>query len=149
MNELEALNLAIEREKGAHRLYSKAATSSTDAKAKEMFSWLASEEMGHLNILEKQRDSVKGSGKWLSQEKWASGGEISMPIDRSEFPSLSEVKGSLKTDAPELQVLKEAIDGEKESASFYADITEATSDPNGMAMLKKLSEVERGHHLEL
>ena len=41
MNELEALNLAIEREKGAYRLYSKAATSSTDAKAKEMFSLLA------------------------------------------------------------------------------------------------------------
>lgn len=50
MNELQALNLAIEREKGAHRRYSEAAAQATDEKGKRMFSWLASEEMGHVRI---------------------------------------------------------------------------------------------------
>lgn len=148
MNELEVLDLAIEREEGAQRFYSEAAAKSTDDKGKKMLSWLAREEMGHSRILEKQLQVVKESGRWLSEEKWASAGDISEPIERSEFPSLSEVKGELKTDAPELEILRAAIEAEKEAASFYADAAEAASDPGGKAMLTKLSEVERGH-LEL
>jgi len=71
MNELEALNLAIERETGAHRFYSEATARFTDAKGRKMFSWLAREEMGHLSILGKECEAVKESGKWLSDEKWA------------------------------------------------------------------------------
>jgi len=145
MNELEALNLAIEREKEAHRRYSEAAARATDEKGKKMFSWLASEEMGHVRILEKERAAVKESGKWLAEEAWASGGELSQPIEHSEFPSLSEVKGELDTDAQELEILKVAIEAEKDAASFYAELAETVSDPNGKAMLRKLSEVEKGH----
>ena len=145
MNELEALNLAIEREKEAHRRYSEAAARTTDGKGKKMFSWLASEEMGHVRILEKERAAVKESGRWLAEQEWASGGELTQPIERSEFPSLSEVKGNLNTDAPELEILKVAIEAEKEAASFYAELAETVSDPNGKAMLQKLSEVEKGH----
>ena len=145
MNELEALNLAIEREKEAHRRYGEAAARTTDEKGKKMFSWLASEEMGHVRILERERESVKESGTWLSEEEWASGDELTQPIERSEFPSLSEVKGELDTAAPELEILKQAIEAEKEAASFYAELAEIVSDSNGKAMLTKLSDVEKGH----
>ena len=93
MNELEALNMAIERENEAHLRYREAAARTTDGKGKKMFSWLASEEMGHVKILEKEREVVKESGRWLTEEEWASGDELTQPIERSEFPSLSEVKG--------------------------------------------------------
>jgi rubrerythrin len=145
MNELEALNLAIEREKEAHLRYSEAAERATDGKGKQMFSWLASEEMGHMRILEKERAAVEKSGKWLAEEAWASSGDLSQPIERAEFPSLSEVKGELKTDAPELEILKAAIEAEREAASFYAELAQNISDPNGKAMLNKLSAIETGH----
>ena len=145
MNELEALKLAIEREKGAHRRYSEAAARATDDTANKMFSWLASEEMGHVRILEKEHAAVTESGKWLSEETWASGGDLSQPVERSEFPSLSEVEGELKTDAPEREIINRAIETEKEAISFYANLAEGVSDPDGEAMLKKLSEIEQGH----
>ena len=59
MNIQEALELAIEREKGAHRYYSEAASKSTSAESRKMFAWLASEEMGHLRILQRQSDETK------------------------------------------------------------------------------------------
>lgn len=145
MNELEALNLAIEREKEAHRRYSEAAALTTDGKGKKMFSWLAREELGHVKILEKEREAVKQSGRWLAEEEWTSGDELTHPIERSEFPSLSEVKGEPTTDAPELEIIKEAIEAEKEAASFYAELAETVSDSSGKAMLTRLSEVEKGH----
>lgn len=110
-----------------------------------MFSWLASEEMGHIKILEKQWEKVKEDGTWLSEEGYCSYGDISHPIECSEFPSASEVKGELSEDAPELDILKEAIAAERQSTSFYADLAKNTSSPSGKEMLEKLSKVEQGH----
>lgn len=145
MNEQEALSLAIKREKEAHRYYSDAANKTTSESGKKMFSWLASEEMGHIKILEKQWEKVKEEGMWLSEEGYCSYGDISNPIECTEFPSASEAKGELKEDAPELEILKEAIAAERQATSFYADLAKNTSDPSGKAMLEKLSRVEQGH----
>lgn len=145
MDEREALSLAIKREKEAHRYYSDAAAKSTNANGKKMFSWLASEEMGHIEILEKQWEEIKGRGTWLTEEGWCTYGDISHPIECSEFPPSSEAKGELKEDAPELEILKEAIEAEREATSYYADLAKYASDPNGKAMFAKLSRVEQGH----
>ena len=145
MNELDALSLAIKREKEAHRYYGDAADKSTSANGRKMFSWLATEEMGHIGILEQQWESVKGSGVWLSEEGWCKYGDIANPIECSEFPASSEFKGELKEDAPELEILREAIEAEKKASAFYADLARGTSDVNGKAMFEKLSRVEQGH----
>jgi len=145
MNELEALRLAIEREKKANSYYNEAAARATNVNGKKMFTWLASEEMGHIKALEKQREMLKGRGKWLSEEGLRSWGGISEPLNCSEFPSCFEVKNQLKADAPELEILKEAIEAEKEAVSFYADLAGQTSNRAGKAMLDRLSQVEQGH----
>ncbi len=145
MNELDALSLAIEREKEAQRYYSDAASKATSEAGRKMFSWLASEEEGHLKILEKQWEEIKDTGKWLSEEGWCTYGSISNPIECTEFPKASEVKGEIEKDAPELEILKKAIEDEKEATAYYADLAGNTTDPNGKAMLQKLSGVEQGH----
>ena len=145
MNEQEALSLAIRREKEANRYYSDAADRSTNANGREMFSWLASEEMKHIQILEKQWEEIKGSGMWLSEEGWCTYGDISNPIECSEFPSSSEARGEFKEEAPELEILKAAIEAEREATSFYADLAKSTSDPNGKAMFEQLARIEQGH----
>jgi rubrerythrin len=145
MKELEALKLAVEREKSANRFYNEAAARATNVNGKKMFTWLASEEMGHMKALEKQREMLKGRGKWLSEEGLRSWGGISEPLNCSEFPACSEVKGGSKPDAPELQVLKEAIEAERDAVSFYADLAKQTSNRAGKAMLSRLSTVEQGH----
>lgn len=144
---VDALNLAIEREKGAYSFYSEAAERSTDAAGKKMFAWLASEEQGHIKLLERQCTAVK-EGKWLPEEEAAAGCNLSKPIQSSEFPSISEVEGSPSTAAPEMEILSKAMAAEKEASAFYAEVAEGVSDPNGKAMLQKLSQIEKGH-LEL
>ena len=145
MNELEALSLAIQREKEAHRYYSDAAAGAASESGRKMFSWLASEEMGHIRILEKQAEELKAKNTWLSEEGYCSYGDISHPIECSEFPSSAEVTGEPEADAPELEILKQAIGAERKATSYYAGLAGSTSDPNGRAMFEKLSRVEQGH----
>jgi len=145
MNEQEALSLAIKREREAHRYYSDAAAKTANESGRKMLSWLASEERGHINILEKQWEKVKENGTWLSEEGYCEYGDISHPIECTEFPSASEVKFKPAEDAPELDVLKQAIAAEREATSFYADLAKNISDPSGKAMFKNLSKVEQGH----
>jgi rubrerythrin len=145
MDELEALSLAIQREKEAHRYYTDAAAKTTNESGKKTFSWLASEELGHIKILEKQAEQVKSSGKWLSEAGYCEYGDISDPVECSEFPKTSEVEGELGPEAPELEILKQAVGAEREATAYYADLATRTSEPNGKAMFEKLSKVEQGH----
>jgi rubrerythrin len=145
MKEREALSIAIEREREAYRHYSEAAERTTSESGKKLFSWLASEERGHSKILEEQWEKVKEGGTWLSEEGYCSYGDISHPIECTEFPSASEVKAELKENAPEMEIIKEAIAAERQATAFYADLANNTDDPSGKAMFEKLSKVEQGH----
>ncbi|MFP3974801.1 MAG: ferritin family protein [Chloroflexota bacterium] len=149
MNEMEALNLALEREQGAQRFYSDAAEKTSSTEGKRMFSWLASEEAGHSRLLEKEIAALQQDGKWLSAEEAESSEEMSEPIQRSELPSESEVKGEVQAQSSELEILEEAVNSEQEAAKFYAEAARATSDPNGKAILERLTKIEEGHQLLL
>ncbi len=48
----EAIRMAIEREKGSHEFYSQAATIAKYPGTKQMFEFLAKEELKHRRILE-------------------------------------------------------------------------------------------------
>jgi rubrerythrin len=145
MDAQEALALAIKREKEAHEYYSDAAAKSTNDNGRKMFSWLASEEQGHVQILERQFEKVKSGDAWLSEEGWCVYGDISHPIECSELPSSSEVKAELPEDAPEMDVLQQAIGAERTATEFYAETARNTPDENGRAMFEMLSKVEQGH----
>jgi rubrerythrin len=148
VDELDALRLAIEREKGAHQFYSDATAKVANKASKEMFNWLANEELGHIKVLEKARAAVQEKKKWLCEEEYSASGEITKPIDRAEFPKPTEAKGEITKDIPEMEILSRAIADEKDAISFYADVAEGVSDPDGKKMLKSLSAIEKGH-LEL
>ncbi|MFP3880170.1 MAG: hypothetical protein ACLFVA_04365 [Dehalococcoidia bacterium] len=60
MNELEPLNLALERQQGAHKFYSDAAEKTSSTEGKCMFPWLANEKAGHIRLLEKERSITTG-----------------------------------------------------------------------------------------
>ena len=145
MNELEALTLALEREHEANKNYSDAANKTTSASAKKTFSWLASEEQGHIKILEKLCGQLKESGKWLTEQEWCACGDISSPVQCSEFPSSSEARAEFAEDAAELDILRKAIEDERQAIKYYADLAEKTSDAGGKDMLNKLSAIEQGH----
>lgn len=145
VQEVDALNVAIERERGAHQFYSQAASQTGDEAGRQMFMWLAGEEEAHLKLLQKQCNAVRESGQWLADGEAAAGCTLSKPIQSAEFPSLSEVKDRPQADAPEMEILSKAIAAERDAATFYAELAEAVFDPEGKRLLHQLSDIEKGH----
>ena len=145
VSEIDALRLAIENEKGAHKYYSEAAERATSEAGRKMFLWLASEEKGHLELLENQCAAVERGEPWLAEDQAPAGCKLSEPIANSEFPMLSEAKDAPKAESPEMEILSKAIADERDAASSYAEMAEGVSDPKGKEMLLKLSAIEKGH----
>jgi len=148
MKELDALRLGIEREKGAQRFYLEAVSRVRNETSKKMFAWLSNEELGHARTLEKVRTAVQKKKGWPSGEEYSSSGDLSEPINKTEFPKPSEAKGEIKEDIPEMEILSKAIANEQNSISFYDELAAGVKDPDGKKMLKTLSSIEKGH-LEL
>jgi len=139
MDAVDALKLAIERERGANRFYRQAADMTEDPNGKRTFRWLAKEESRHLAKLRQQLRSVLDNNKWLEWRRRTT------PIERSEFPPISEVTGEVKVSAAELDALRQGIQSEKDAIAFYREAEDSTPDVHGKAMFKALAREEEGH----
>ncbi|MEK7281910.1 MAG: ferritin family protein [Chloroflexota bacterium] len=139
MDAVDALKIAIERERGANRFYRQAADTTENADGKAVFKWLAKEELRHLAKLRQQLKSVLGANKWLEWRR------VATPIERTELPRLSEAAGSVKVDAAAQNALRRAIEAEQKSIAFYEKAADITIAPNGKAMFQALSREEKGH----
>ena len=148
MTELEkVLKMAIEAEKEAGSLYSEAASKTTNANNKQVYMWLAREELGHQTLLSAEINQYKKGRKFTSKNK-VKGGDLSAPIEHSEFPSFKESGKESDTYANEIAIIKNAMKAEAEASAFYKDLAEKTSDMVGKGILKELTLIEKGH-LEL
>ena len=139
INAVEALKLAIERERGANKFYRKAADMTEDSNGKRTFKWLAKEESRHLAKLRQQLKSVLDNNKWLEWRR------TTAPIERTEFPPLSEAVGTVKVGAVEQDALRQAIESEREAIAFYKEAEDSTPDLHGKNMFRALAREEEGH----
>ncbi|MCX6012087.1 MAG: hypothetical protein NTV30_01470 [Chloroflexi bacterium] len=126
MNEIEVMEMAIAREKEANKIYNDAATKTTDPNSKQLLLWLAREEMGHVIFLEVAMHSMKNKGEWPSKYSTAADNLLSKQLEKTEIPATSELGNKPKTDIPELEVLKNAIEAEKEAEAFYQKLSTRT-----------------------
>ncbi len=137
---VEALKLALERERGANKFYRQAAETVKDANGQRTFRWLAKEELRHVAKLRAQLKSHADTGTWLEWKR------LSPPIAKSELPpEVSEAKGPVPADSREKDVLRQAIAAEKEAQAFYNQCEDGTPDLNGKTMFKALAKEEEGH----
>ncbi|MFQ5925652.1 MAG: ferritin family protein [Dehalococcoidia bacterium] len=100
MDAVDALKLAIERQRGANKFYRQAADMTEDPNGERAFKWLAKEELRHLAKLRQQLRSVLANNRWL---KWR---RATTPIERREFPSPSEATVTVKVGAGERDALR-------------------------------------------
>ena len=100
MKPVDAIKLGIERERGANKFYRNAANATGDRNGKNMFDWLAKEELRHLAKLRQQLKSVLDNNKWLEWKR------VTTPMNKTEFPSISEVMGTIIVDVGEMDVLR-------------------------------------------
>ena len=136
---VDAVMLAIERERGARALYLEAAGLASDPDGRRMFNWLAGEEYRHMAALKLQLDSLLANNKWLAP------GSVISPVERAEFPPASEAIYTHSVDTDEEGILLQAMESEEESILFYKEAEESTPDLGGKSMFRLLSEEERGH----
>jgi rubrerythrin len=139
MDGVDALKLAIEREKGAGQFYRRAANATVDLDGKRAFEWLAKEELRHLAKLRHQLKSVLENRRWVAWKR------RSTPIERTEVPLLSEATGNVAIGAGERDALRQAIHSEQEAIVFYRDAENSTPDLHGKTMFKALAREEEGH----
>lgn len=62
--ELDALHVALEREMKSYDLYRQAAQETDDENGKAMYTWLASAETTHFNLLMSNYESLVSMGGW-------------------------------------------------------------------------------------
>jgi len=145
MTELEKiLKMAIAAEIDASKAYHEAAAKTTNPNNKQVYTWLAREELGHQTLLSAELNQYKKGRKFTAKSK-VKGGALSKPIELSEFPAFKETGRESDIYANEITIIKNAMKAEAEASAFYKDLAKKTSDLVGQGILKELSLIEKGH----
>ena len=139
MKAVDALKLGIERETGANKFYLNAAEATKDRNGKNMFNWLAKEELRHLAKLRQQLKSVLDNNKWLEWKR------VTTPVNKAELPSISEAAGAITVDTGEMDALRQGIKSEQDAIAFYKEAEDSTPDLKGKNMFRALAKEEEGH----
>ncbi len=144
MNVLHALDIAVEREKGSHDFYSEAAEVTHDTKGKEMFVWLAQQELGHFNSLSKLNEALKEASSEVKL------GCLS-PEDSKVIESMpkSEVSGKVTAATTAIEALQISMPPERASIELYRRAEKSTTDPGVKMMFNELVAEEQAHLLLL
>ena len=144
MNVLNALDIAIEREKGAHDFYSQAAEVTHDTRGKEMFVWLAQQELGHFNSLRKLKEALLESGGEVKL------GHLSAEDSKViESMPKSEVSGEVTATTTAIEALQISMQAERASIELYRRMEKSTTDPGAKMMFDELVAEEQVHLLLL
>jgi rubrerythrin len=142
---VNALKIAIEREKEAQQFYRDSASQTEDSNGKKLLQWLAKEEVWHQVGLEKQLKSMMDKNAW---EEWR---EESTPISTNDLTETAETAHTREATSyrhitgSEKSALRTAMRAEQKAIQFYSDFREATTDPNGKKTFESLIKQEEGH----
>jgi rubrerythrin len=132
----EAIALAIEREKEARDFYLSKAAVMDRPKFKELYEYLANEEVKHLGYLERYRDKNE------------------LPVTSAEIPSgqsftpefdIGRTKGGEIT-LGDAGILVAALRHERKSENFYSEVAKRVNDENLKNFFEMLAGFERGHY---
>jgi len=140
--ELEnAIKTAIEYETRVRDVYLDASLKAVDDAGKRIFTTLAKEEQYHLDYLHNRLQEWLKTGH-LSPEIVKTLVPPQNVIDR-EIKKLSNQVNKINKDL-ELQLLKKALEVEKETSAFYKSLVQSLSG-DGQKMFSRFVDIEEGH----
>lgn len=132
----EAVALAIEREKEARDFYRSKAALMDNPKFKELYEYLASEEVKHLGYLEKYRDKKELS---ITSTEIPSGQSFT-----PEFDTGRTKRGEITLG--DAGILVAAMRHERKSEDFYSEVAKKVEDESLRQFFDMLAGFERGHY---
>jgi rubrerythrin len=138
---IKALEIALNAEKIGLKTYLDFGYRTKDESGKNMFIRLAADELEHINILEKQRESIQEKECW-----------IAVKLEKSEIEKLTpalkgriqKVKGTEGLD--QMSALRTALDMEDRAVKFYREQAQISTDPKAKDMYLRLVSMEQAHY---
>lgn len=146
MQLMEALETALSFEHKIRDLYAESARKTKDTKGQRIFAILAREEQGHVEHLQAMKDSLLATGTVQTQEvvsllpppAWLEAEAKKLAV------AAQEAKSSPDAFKTELELLKDALDVERQASSMYAHLV-ASLKPEDQAAFARFLEIENGH----
>lgn len=137
---IEILKMGIKIEKNGVANYLDFAFATKDSTGKNMFIRLAKDEYLHMEVLEKQLDSIMCNRTWVCEVIPESIIEKIAPTIRN----VDKTKGVEGMD--ELSALKTALDLEKRSIEFYNENKNYINDPEAIKIFDRIIDMEESHY---
>jgi len=149
------LRLAIALEEACKASFEASAKQVKDPKGRDMFRFLAKDEISHIRLLKTELRALERDPEWLEKERVAVPIESCMPVTpkRLEKDAKKAAKAvqAGKGDAPAggLDALKTAISAKEKALRFYCEASALMPGPAGKKMLAHLMDLEKRHLDEL
>ncbi|OGT96114.1 MAG: ferritin [Geobacteraceae bacterium GWB2_52_12] len=132
----EALKLAIKAEKDSMDFYRKAASMTTNERARKVFNLLADEEVGHLKSF---FDHYKG-GDFGDLKSY-----MESPADEDN-PAYRKLMAEVDSETIEKSALELALKEEKECIGQYTQLAQGVVDPIVKAIFERVTHETQGHY---
>ena len=113
----EVIRAAKEVEKNGHRFYSTMAERASDPMLKELFAWLAQDEVEHLRRLNQLEGKYQDGSFSEGEEEFLP--YLSQFSDAKIFPDAARLEAVLKKADADLQALDMAIEAEEKFAEYF------------------------------
>lgn len=137
MGLMDAIDLAMEAEVNARDFYQKAVNRVSHPRGKDLLQQLANFEQGHFERLAELRRSLVANGEFIDY--------AGTEFKKKEF-KVTEIDGVIEPNKEEiLDILKMAIDSEKNAKDAYTGLAEKVDEPKGKEMFRKLANEEELH----
>ena len=134
----EALDIAMNAELEAQAFYAQAAVEVQDRKGRDLLGRLAAFEQYHYEQLAKLTRSLQERGQFVEY--------VGRQVEQFQPQVGGETAGTKLDELRDLPgILSKAIENEKVAGERYFALAEATDDPAGRDMFRKLVEEEKVH----
>ena len=139
----EVITAAKEVEKSGHRFYSTMAEKASDLLLKELFTWLAQDEVEHLRRLTQLEANYQDGVFSDCEEEFLP--YLSQFSDAKIFPDAKRLEEVLKTDTADIQALDMAIEAEEKFAAYFLKASSLAQTADGRDAFAWLASEEVRH----
>ena len=139
----EVIRAAMEVEKNGHRFYRSMVDKVRSEVTREVFSWLAQDEVQHLRTLEGIMPLFGQGAFWEDEDQFLP--YLRRFADERIFPDPERLEGLIGDGDPDLQALDLAIEAEEKFAAFFQLAARQARNNDGRQAFAWLASEEERH----
>ncbi len=139
----EVIRAAMEVEKRGYRFYTALALKARSELIREIFTWLAQDEVAHLRTLEKLVPKYRDGAFFDNEEAFIP--YLQRFREKEVFPSVERIEEVLHGDDPDLKAVDLAIAAEESFADYFRQAAARSLSAEGKEAFTWLADEEESH----